>query len=129
VGVLDDVALTLVAGDYCGRVCGDDRAVSGGRSKGTPRTDATVPVYSQLMLPCPSACPSVPGSVYIPKGLLPRSVVRKTFPTVHSTFDAARLGLPERTAVSKNAAAIDYLVKTLTMQWQAAGVPGMQPPS
>lgn len=122
VGVLDGVALTLIAGDYCGRVCGDDRPVTGRGSR--TRTDGTVPVYSQLMLPCPKACPSPPGSVYIPPGLLPATnVVRKTFPTVHSTFVTKGLGLPQTLSVSRNPASITYVVGTVTATWQAAGVP------
>ena len=86
------------------------------------RTDGTVPVYSQLMLPCPEPCPAPPGSVYIPPGLLPDvNVVRKSFPTVHSTFVTAGLGLPRALSVSRNPAAIDYLVSTVTSDWQEAG--------
>ncbi|MCX6431754.1 MAG: hypothetical protein NTX29_02895 [Actinobacteria bacterium] len=122
VGVLDGVALTLIAGDYCGRTCGDDRSASGAGARTYPRTDGTVPVYSQLMLPCPKDCPAPPGSVYIPKGLVPAgTVVRKTFPTVHSTFVTKGLGLPASLSVSRNPAAIDYLVRTVLTQWQAAG--------
>ena len=121
VGVLDGIALTLIAGDYCGRTCGDDRKPSGGASA-SPRTDGTVPVYSQLMLPCPKACPSPPGSVFIPKGLVPEgSVVRRTFPTVHSTFVTKGLGLPETLSVSRNPAAISFLVRSVAAQWDAAG--------
>jgi pimeloyl-ACP methyl ester carboxylesterase len=122
VGVLDGVALTLIAGDYCGRTCGDDRPSSGPGSKERLRTDGTVPVYSQLMLPCPKACPVPPGSVYIPPGLVPSAnVVRKTFPTVHSPFVAKGLGLPDTLSVSRNPAAIAYLVGTVVAQWKAAG--------
>lgn len=122
VGVLDGVALTLLAGDYCGRTCGDDRATS--TTKAVLRTDGTVPVYSQLMLPCPKACPSPPGSVFIPPGLLPKEgVIRRTFPTVHSTFVTKGLGLPDVLSVSRNPAAIDYLVTTVAGRWQSAGVP------
>lgn len=121
VGVLDGIALTLIAGDYCGRTCGDDRKPSRANSA-APRTDGTVPVYSQLMLPCPKACPSPPGSVFIPKGLVPEgSVVRRTFPTVHSTFVTKGLGLPETLSVSRNPAAISFLVRSVTAQWDAAG--------
>ena len=122
VGVLDGVALTLIAGDYCGRTCGHDRRAPGLGAKRYPRTDGTVPVYSQLMLPCPKDCPAPPGSVYIPKGLVPAgTVVRKTFPTVHSTFVTKGLGLPASLSVSRNPAAIAYLVQTVLAQWQAAG--------
>ena len=82
------------------------------QNSAAPRTDGTVPVYSQLMLPCPKACPSPPGSVFIPKGLVPEgSVVRRTFPTVHSTFVTKGLGLPETLSVSRNPAAISFLVR------------------
>ncbi|MDQ1306126.1 MAG: hypothetical protein QG671_1958 [Actinomycetota bacterium] len=122
VGVLDDVAVTLVAGDFCGRVCGDLAGPAPGEVDESLRTDGTVPVYSQLMLPCPEPCPAPPGSVYIPPGLLPDvNVVRKSFPTVHSTFVTAGLGLPRALSVSRNPAAIDYLVSTVTSDWQEAG--------
>ena len=66
------------------------------------------------MLPCPIPCPVPPGSVYIPPGLVPEgTVVRKTFPTMHSTFAAKGLGLPETLSVSRNPAAIAYLVHTV----------------
>ena len=124
VGVLDGVALTLIAGDYCGRRCGDDRTTAGSGARRNLRTDGTVPVYSQLMLPCPKACPAPPGSVYLPPGLVPtEGVVRKTFPTVHSTFVTRELGLPDVRSVSRNPAAIAYLVRSVVTQWQAAGVP------
>jgi hypothetical protein len=122
VGVLDGVALTLIAGDYCGRRCGDDRSSAGAGSSKRLRTDGTVPVYSQLMLPCPKNCPTPPGSVYIPPGMVPEgTVVRKTFPTMHSTFGAKALGLPEVLSVSRDPAAIAYLVRTVVAQWEAAG--------
>ena len=122
VGLLDGVALTLIAGDYCGRTCGDTAAGRAGNA--FPRTDGTVPLYSQLMLPCPKVCPTPPGSVYIPPGMVPVSnVVRKTFPTVHSTFVTKGLGLPSNLSVAQNPAAIAFLVSTLTAQWQAAGLP------
>jgi len=74
------------------------------------------------MLPCPKACPSPPGSVFIPKGLVPEgSVVRRTFPTVHSTFVTKGLGLPETLSVSRNPAAISFLVRSVAAQWDAAG--------
>lgn len=120
VGVLDGVSLTLMAGDYCGRKCPITTDLN---IKKHPRTDGTVPVYSQLMLPCPTPCPAPPGSVYIPSGMVPEAnVVRKTFPTVHSTYDADRLGLPQDLSVSKNPAAIDYLVSTVLSKWQEAGL-------
>ena len=121
VGVLDDVALTLIAGDYCAETCGTSSSPA--KTMNVPRTDGTVPVYSQLMLPCPSACPVVPGSVFIPKGLVPDSVVRKTFPVVHSLWDTWRNGLPNILSVANNPASIKYLVTTVTSQWQKAGVP------
>lgn len=123
VGVLDGVALTLIAGDYCGRTCGEDRLAPGPSGREWPRTDATVPLYSQLILPCPDPCPAPPGSVYIPPGMVPDGTVRKVFPTVHSTFDTDRLGLPASLSVSKNPEAIAYLVDTVTAPWRAAGVP------
>ena len=127
VGVLDGVALTLIAGDYCGRACGDDRSAAGAGTRTSLRTDGTVPVYSQLMLPCPKACPTPPGSVYLPPGLVPtEGVVRRTFPTVHSTFVTKGLDLPDVRSVSRNPAAIAYLVRTVTADWQAAGVPLLQ---
>jgi pimeloyl-ACP methyl ester carboxylesterase len=130
VGVLDGIALTLIAGDYCARICGDNRPSARNGSKRVPRTDGTVPVYSQLMLPCPSPCPAPPGSVYIPPGLVPAaSVVRKTFPTVHSTFVTKELGLPAALSVSRNPPAIAYLVRSVIAKWQAAGVPLLSPRS
>jgi pimeloyl-ACP methyl ester carboxylesterase len=123
VGALDGVALTLIAGDYCGNTCGDGGHSSGRGPKKYLRTDGTVPVYSQLMLPCPTLCPAPPGSVYVPPGLVPETVVRRTFPTMHSTFGAKLLGLPEALSVSQNPAAIAYLVHSVVAQWQAAGVP------
>ena len=123
VGVLDGVALTLIAGDYCGRSCGDDRLAAGPRGREWPRTDVTVPVYSQLILPCPDPCPAPPGAVFIPPGMVPDGTVRKVFATVHSTFDTKRLGLPDSLSVSKNPEAIAYLVDTVTTSWRAAGVP------
>jgi hypothetical protein len=140
VGLLDGVALTLIAGDYCGRTCGKARQGQLGRPAGPGRldpgpggrprlrTDATVPVYSQLMLPCPKRCPAPPGSVYIPPGMVPEGTVRKIFPTVHSTYDALRLGLPATLSVSKNPEAIAYLVATVTGHWTADGSPLMHRP-
>jgi hypothetical protein len=123
VGMLDDVQLTLMAGDFCGRGCGPAKLNSMINAKKFPRTDATVPVYSQLMLPCPSPCPAPPGSVYLPPGMVPEAtVVRKTFPTIHSTFDTDRLNLPQELSVSKNPAAIRYLVDTVLSSWNEAGV-------
>ncbi len=127
VGVLDGVALTLIAGDYCGRTCGEERLAPGPSGREWPRTDATVPLYSQLILPCPDPCPAPPGSVYIPPGMVPDGVVRKTFPTVHSTFDTDRLGLPASLSVSKNPEAISYLVETVSAPWRSAGVPLLRP--
>jgi pimeloyl-ACP methyl ester carboxylesterase len=126
VGMLDGVALTLIAGDYCGRTCGDTAAGRAGNA--FPRTDGTVPLYSQLMLPCPKVCPTPPGSVYIPPGMVPEStVVRKTFPTVHSTPLADGLGLAANLSVTQNPGAIAYLVSTLAAKWQAAGIPLVTP--
>ncbi len=122
VGALKGVALTLIAGDRCGRTC----AAPNPQRRATTlrlRTDGTVPVYSQLMLPCPGRCPGPPGSVYVPPGLLPEETVRKTFPTIHSTYETARLGLPKALSVSRNPAAIAYLVRTVVNRWTAAGLP------
>lgn len=124
VGALDGVALTLMAGDLCGLTCGDTPAGGGGED--LLRTDGTVPVYSQLMLSCGQACPTPPGSVDLPPGLVPEgNVVRQTFPTVHSTYTAEQLGLPSELSVSADPAAIDFLVGSVQAQWQQAGVPLM----
>ena len=122
VGVLNGVALTLIAGDYCGRVCGDDRTPPLRGTRESLRTDGTVPVYSQLLLPCPTLCPAPPGSVSIPAGMVPElTVVRKTFPTVHSTFVTKGLGLSSTLSASRNPAAISYLVGSVLAQWRASG--------
>lgn len=122
VGVLDGVALTLIAGDYCGRVCGDDHTPPLRGTRESLRTDGTVPVYSQLLLPCPTLCPAPPRSVSIPAGMVPEStVVRKTFPTVHSTFVTKGLGLSSTLSASRNPAAISYLVGSVLAQWRASG--------
>lgn len=123
VGVLDGVALTLIGGDYCGRSCGADRLADSPSGRPYPRTDGTVPLYSQLIQPCGKTCGNPPGSVYIPPGMVPEGTVRKVFPTVHSTFDTDRLGLPAVLSVSKNPEAIDFLVSTVTAPWRAGGVP------
>jgi len=122
VGILDDVPLTLIAGDYTPERCRKGAPPKTGcGGKRAPRTDGTVPVYSQLMLPCPTRCPAPPGSVFIPPGLLPKAgIVRKTFPTVHSTYDARGYGVPETLSVSKNPAAIAYLVTSLQARWELA---------
>lgn len=123
VGVLDGIPLTLIAGDYSPELCRKNRPIKNCDPVTGPRTDGTVPVYSQLLLPCPKACPTPPGSVYLPPGLLPdTNVVRKTFPTVHSTFDASGYGVPENLSVSKNPASIAYLIGTLTEKWRKDGV-------
>ena len=126
-GVLDGVQVTLMAGDYCGRTCGVDRTSTKAQQARAPRTDGTVPVYSQLMLPCPSPCPAPPGSVYLPPGMVPDNVVRKTFPTLHSAFDTKGYNLPESLSVAKNPEAIAYLVETVTHTWRAAGAPLLTP--
>lgn len=127
VGMLDGVALTLLAGDYCGQTCGEAPVAATDDTPATDaellRTDAVVPVYSQLMLPCPQVCPTPPGSVHIPDGLLPAEVVRQTFPTVHSTFSADSLDLPREMSVSWNPEAITYLVDSVTQKWEVAGAP------
>lgn len=128
VGVLDGVALTLVAGNYCGRNCSDAKNPSGSKPQGRLRTDGTVPVYSQLILPCTATCPTPPGSVYIPPGMLPENVVRKTFPTVHSAFVTAQLGLPATLSVANDPAAIAFVNSTTLGAWQSAGVPLMTRP-
>jgi pimeloyl-ACP methyl ester carboxylesterase len=123
VGVLDGVKVTLMAGDYCGRSCGDATTPPDASPTGRLRTDGTVPVYSQLMQVCPRACPAPPGSVYLPPGMLPKGVVRKTFPTVHSRYDALRLGLPAPLSVASNPEAIAYLRETLLARWRAVKAP------
>lgn len=123
VGVLDGGALTLIGGDYCGRSCGVDRLAKDASGRPYPRTDGTVPLYSQLIRPCGKRCPNPPGSVYIPPGMVPEGTVRKVFPTVHSTFDADRLGLPAVLSVSKNPEAIEYLVATVTAPWRDLDIP------
>lgn len=126
VGALDGVAVTLIAGNYCGRNCGNATTPPSAKPQGRLRTDGTVPVYSQLMLPCTASCPNPPGSVYVPPGMVPGSVVRKVFPTVHSTFDTARLKLSQSLSVSKNPEAISYLKSTMVSAWQQAGAPLLQ---
>jgi hypothetical protein len=123
VGALKGVSLTLIAGDYCGRRCGEGDRPQPPQPADPLRTDGTVPVYSQLMLPCPSVCPSPPGSVYIPDGMLPAQVVRRVFPTIHSTYEAERLGLPRKLSVSNNPSAIGFLISTIRNHWRAAGIP------
>jgi len=123
IGMLDGVALTLIAGDLCGRTCVAGPSPSRRATNPRLRTDGTVPVYSQLMQPCPARCPSPPGAVYIPSGLLPSGTVRKTFPTMHSGIDTKALGLPMNLWVVRNPATIAYLVRTVVGTWQAAGAP------
>ena len=127
VGVLDGVALTLMAGDHCGQTCTSGGAAGRKATKKGLRTDGIVPVYSQLMQRCPSSCPTPPGAVYIPAGLLPKGVVRKTFPTIHSGFETKRLGLPKGLSVTSNPTTIRYLVNTTVSRWRAAGVPLLTP--
>lgn len=122
-GVLDGVSVTLMAGDYCGQTCTPTGPAGRAATKKGLRTDGTVPVYSQLMQRCPSACPTPPRSVYVPPGLLPRGVVRKTFPTVHSSFVTKQVGLAKGLSVSSNPPAIRYLVNTEVSRWRADGVP------
>ncbi len=128
VGALDGVAVTLIAGNYCGRECGNADTPPSSTPAGRLRTDGTVPVYSQLILPCTTSCPKPPGSVYVPPGMLPTTVVRKVFPTLHSTFDTDRLGLPDALSVSKDPAAIAYLTSTITGAWASAGAPLLSRP-
>ena len=127
VGVLDGVALTLMAGDHCGQTCTSGGAAGRKATKKGLRTDGIVPVYSQLMQRCPSSCPTPPGAVYIPAGLLPKGVVRKTFPTIHSGFETKRLGLPKGLSVTSNPTTIRYLVNTTVSRWRSAGVPLLTP--
>lgn len=127
VGMLGGVALTLIAGDYCGQTCTSGGTAGRAATKKGLRTDATVPVYSQLMQKCPTPCPTPPRSVHIPSGLLPPGVVRRTFPTIHSSYDARRLGLAKGLSVVSNPAAIRYLVNTVVSRWRAAGVPLLTP--
>jgi hypothetical protein len=126
-GVLDGVQVTLIAGDYCGRLCGDDRTAAVPRQRLELRTDGTVPVYSQLMLPCSSPCPAPPGSVYLPLGMVPNNVMRKTFPTVHSLGRVAWFHLTQDRSVTNNPEAIDYLVDTVAGTWRTAGTPMLTP--
>ncbi len=123
VGVLNGVSVTLIAGNYCGRSCGDATTPPSATPTGRLRTDGVVPVYSQLILPCPATCPTPPGSVYVPPGMVPTTVVRKVFPTLHSTFSSRQLGLPAARSVSDNPAAIAYLISRITDAWATAGVP------
>lgn len=126
-GVLNGVALTLMAGDYCGQTCTSGGPTGRKATKRGLRTDGTVPVYSQLMQRCPAPCPTPPRSVYIPSGLLPAGVVRTTFPTVHSSFVTKQVGLPKGLSVANNPTAIKYLVNTEVSRWRAAGVPLLTP--
>jgi len=126
-GVLDNMQLTLIAGDYCGRTCGDDRTHAPTPSRSELRTDGTVPVYSQLMLPCSSPCPAPPSTVYLPPGMVPANAVRKTFPTVHSLGRATWFHLSPERSVTNNPEAIAYLVDTVTGTWRAAGTPLLAP--
>jgi hypothetical protein len=127
-GALDGVSLTLIAGNYCGRSCGDRDTPPSSTPAGPLRTDGTVPVYSQLMLPCPKGCPTPPGIVLIPPGLLPANVARRVFPTLHSTYDAGRLGLPEILSVTKDPAAIAFLIDTIRTAWLTSGEPLLENP-
>ena len=116
-----------MAGDYCGQTCTSGGAAGRKATKKGLRTDGIVPVYSQLMQRCPSSCPTPPGAVYIPAGLLPKGVVRKTFPTIHSGFETKRLGLPKGLSVTSNPTTIRYLVNTTVSRWRSAGVPLLTP--
>ena len=123
IGALDGVALTLLAGDFCGPDgCGGDPATS-------PRTDGTVAVYSQLMQECgPPQCGPPPTSVFVPPGLVPPGAVRKLFPTVHSTFVTGELAkltgqtFPESLSVANNPEAIAFVVETVAGAWMRAGL-------
>ena len=123
VGVLDGVRLTLIAGDYCDRHCAANTSTADSTGDPTLRTDGTVPVYSQLMLPCPAPCPSPPGAAFVPPGLVPEgSVTRMTFPTVHSRYVSVALGLPDVLPVTRHPDAIRYIVKTVLSAWEGDGV-------
>ncbi len=110
---VDGVAFTMLGGDVCGDVCGD--------AGPPPRTDGTVPLYSQLILPCPAPCGPPPASVFVPPGMVPAGAVRKIFPTVHSTFITKQLGLPGTLSVSADPTAVAYLVRSTLARWRAAG--------
>jgi hypothetical protein len=77
VGVLDGVALTLMAGDFCGQTCTSGGAAGRKATKKGLRTDGTVPVYSQLMQRCPSSCPT-PSSRHPPRRCAPAPSLRGT---------------------------------------------------
>ncbi len=123
VGVLEGVAVTLMAGDYCGQNCGDADNPPDSISQGALRHDGSIPVYSQLILPCPQVCPTPPGSVYIPPGMLPNTVVRKTFPVLHSLYEAKRLALPAILSISEDPASVSFLVSTVRGAWETAKTP------
>lgn len=119
-GALDDVAVTLIAGDYC--------STTGCGSSTPPLTDGTVGLYSQLVQPCPG-CGPPPVSVYVPPNYVPPSAVRKIFPTVHSAFVVRGLQeltgqpVPDTLAADKNPDVIQFVVDTVAAAWQRAGVP------
>ena len=125
VGALDGVALTLLAGNFCGPDgCGGSLSTS-------PRTDGTVALYSQLMQECgPPQCGPPPTSVFVPPGLVPAGAVRKVFPTVHSTQVPLELAvlnstaprLPDSLSVVNNPEAISFVVETVAGAWKTAGV-------
>jgi triacylglycerol lipase len=128
VGALDGVAVTLMAANYCGRSCGDADTPPDPIPRGRLRHDGSVPVYSQLILPCPQICPTPPGSVYVPPGMLPTTVVREVFPAVHSRYEAIRLGLPPILSISEYPASVGYLVSTVRGAWDAARTPVLPRP-
>lgn len=110
------VRLTLIAGDYCDGQCAGNSSAATPPIDPTLRTDGTVPVYSQLMLPCPSICPAPPGTVLIPRDLVPEAnVTRATFPTVHSRYVSKALGLPDAVAVTRHPEAVRYIVKSVLL--------------
>jgi hypothetical protein len=127
VGVLDGVALTLIAGDYCGfDVCGTD-----GGGPTPPRTDDVVPVYSQLLQPWDPDTQGgpPPKNVYLPPGMVPATgVTRATFPTVHSPYQLKFVDATPETAVINNPPAVEFLVQTVRAAWAAAGARTMARP-
>jgi hypothetical protein len=121
-GVLDGISLTLIAGDFCGPSCDAVESADDPTLQPLLRTDGTVPVYSQLMLPCPSPCPKPPGSVVIPPNLLNEGrVVRKTFATIHSKFVANHYQLQEQRVVTSNPGVVNYLVQRILDLWRQDG--------
>jgi hypothetical protein len=124
VGVLDGVAVTLMAGDYCGfDGCGDGAT--------PPLTDDVVPVYSQLLQPWDPATQGgpPPDNVYLPPGMVPATgVTRATFPTLHSTYQCTVAGQPKIRSATDWPAAVEFLVGSIQAAWAAAGARPMPRP-